>query len=124
MLSIQQAYLDRTIDLKNQLKEAVVQEHQDVIDEKNELKDALQDAADKTINGLRDSLEKDRKLYESDKDEKELTILQMQLAAAQNSGGALSKIRDLQQKISDKQKDMYFTERENQIQDLEDIANK
>lgn len=41
-----------------------------------------------------------------------------------SSGGALSKIRDLENQIQDKQRDMYFTERENSIDDLEDNAQK
>ena len=40
------------------MKDAVVQEHQDAIDQKTEIKDAIKDSADRTISGLRDNLEK------------------------------------------------------------------
>ena len=124
ILDIQNTLRDNSIEVQNLMKDAVQQEHQDAIDQKKELKDAIKDAADKTISGLRDNLEKDKTLYEGDKNKEELGNLQMQLSILRNTNGSISKIRDLQQKIQDKQKDIYFDERELAIDELEDTAQK
>ena len=122
-LDIQQTLIDNTIDLKNQLKDAVVQEHQDIIDQKNELKNAIQDAAEKTVKGLRDSLNKEKQLYDSDQKEKDLAFAQMKLAALQLSGGSGAQIRDAQKAVQDKQKDLYFDQREQAIESIEEANN-
>lgn len=122
LIDIKNTLRENAISVENNFKEAIVQERQNAIDTKNELKDALNNAIDKTINGLKDSLEAERKTYDSDKDEKELTALQSQLALLQSSNGSLGKIRDLQNKIRDKQQQMYFVERENAIDELEKSA--
>lgn len=122
LIDIKNTLRENAISVENNFKEAIVQERQNAIDTKNELKDALNNAIDKTINGLKDSLEAERKTYDSDKDEKELTALQSQLALLRSSNGSLGKIRDLQNKISDKQQQMYFAERENAIDELEKSA--
>ena len=124
MYELDRMMIDNAIEVKNQLKDAIVQEHQDAIDEKNELKDAIQSSADKTVSGLRDSLEKERQVYDNQKSEEELSSLQRQLAIARRSGGSTATIRDLSQKVEDKQRDMYFTGREQQIDTLEEAANK
>lgn len=122
LIDIKNTLRENAISVENNFKEAIVQERQNAIDTKNELKDALNNAIDKTINGLKDSLEAERKTYDSDKDEKELTALQSQLALLRSSNGSLGKIRDLQNKIRDKQQQMYFAERENAIDELEKSA--
>lgn len=123
LLDIQETFRQNTIEVENLMKDAVIQEHQDAIDQKNELKDAIDKAASKTVKGLRDSLDKERQTYDSDKDDKELTNLYMQLAAAR-AGGSAAQIDDLQQKIQDKRQDIYFNQREQAIDEIEESANK
>ena len=123
LLDIQETFRQNTIEVENLMKDAVIQEHQDAIDQKNELKDAIDKAASKTVKGLRDSLDKERQTYDSDKDDKELTNLYMQLAAAR-AGGSAAQIDDLQQKIQDKNQEIYFNQREQAIDEIEESANK
>ena len=123
LLDIQETFRQNIIEVENLMKDAVIQEHQDAIDQKNELKDAIDKAASKTVKGLRDSLDKERQTYDSDKDDKELTNLYMQLAAAR-AGGSAAQIDDLQQKIQDKRQEIYFNQREQAIDEIEESANK
>lgn len=120
----QQILIDKAIELENLVKDAIVQERQNVIDDRKELKDVLDQVTNKTIEGLKDNLEQEKKLFDSDKDNKELSVLQAQLAMLRSSGGSLAKIRDVENQIQDKQQEMYFTERENAIEDLEDTAKQ
>ena len=124
LLEAENELRQKSIDLENAVKDAIVQEHQDVIDEKKELTDAMKDAADKAISGLKDSLDKEKQTYDADTDNKELEVMQAQLATLRLSNGSQSKIQDLAKQIQDKQKDIYFKERELAIDELEDAANK
>ena len=124
LLETENELRQKSIDLENAVKDAIVQEHQDVIDEKKELTDAMKDAADKAISGLKDSLDKEKQTYDADTDNKELEVMQAQLATLRLSNGSQSKIQDLAKQIQDKQKDIYFKERELAIDELEDAANK
>lgn len=124
LLEAENELRQKSIDLENTVKDAIVQEHQDVIDEKKELTDAMKDAADKAISGLKDSLDKEKQTYDADTDNKELEVMQAQLATLRLSNGSQSKIQDLAKQIQDKQKDIYFKERELAIDELEDAANK
>ena len=123
-LDIQQDIIDNSIEVQNLLKDAVVQEHQDIIDEKKEVKDAIKKAADKTVAGLKDSLDRERKVYDSGQNEQELTLLQMRLATLRTSGGSSAEISDLEKQIRQKREDIYFDERELGIENLEEAANK
>ena len=124
LLAINQAFIDNQIEVENLVKDAIVQEHQDAIDTKKSFTDAINDAASKTIEGMRKDLSNEKQTYESDKDNKELTLLRMQLTAAQMSGSSVSKIRDLQKQIQEKQQQMYYDEREKLIDELEDQTNE
>lgn len=123
LLDLQNTLIDNQIEVQNLVKDAVKQEHQDLIDEKKDLTEAIDDAASKTIEGMRNSLEKERKKAESDKDEKELSLLLMQLTAAEMSGSSTSTIRDLQEKIQDKQQEIYFNQQEALIDNFEEMTN-
>ena len=102
LLDLQNTLIDNQIEVQNLVKDAVKQEHQDLIDEKKDLTEAIDDAASKTVEGMRKSLEKEREKAESDKDEKELSLLLMQLTAAEMSGSSKFVIYKKRFKISNK----------------------
>ena len=124
LLAIDQALIDNQIEVENMVKEAVIQEHQDAIDTKKELKDALDDAASRTIDGLRESLDQERSMYDKAQSQQQLATLQRQLEVAQRSGASLSRIQSLQDQVASTQKDMYFTEREELIDNIEESMQR
>ena len=124
LLQVQEQLNQVVNQVNNDLKEAIVAERQELIDKLTEEKEAIQDAADKFTTGLTDALNKERQLYNNDKDEKDLRKLQGQLALAQRSGADLSTIRNYQQQIQSKQRDMYFDERQQQIDAIKEASDK
>ena len=122
--SIQKALIDNQIEVQDLVKDAIVQQHQDAIDNKKKFSEAIEDAANKTITGMRKSLDKEKDIYSENQDKKELSLLRMQLSTAEMSGSSLSKIRDLQTQIQNKQQEMYFNEREKMIDELEEQTNE
>ena len=121
---IEQQLIDNQINVEKMVKDAIVQEHQDAIDAKKDFRDALEKASQNTIDGLNESLNAERSMYERSENESELASLQRQLAVAQMSGGSMSEIQGLQEQIAAKQQEMYFTEREDLINKLDQSMQK
>ena len=119
-----QAIRDNQIEVENKVLDAIVEARQREIDELQKNRDAYQQSVDKMVNGLNQALSEERRLYQTQQDKDDLTKMQRQLAILQRSGGSSSQIKALQDQINSKQQEMYFDAREQQIQDIQDAANK
>ena len=118
-----QQIIDNQISVENRVQQAIEDMRQRAIDEAQDQKDAIQESADKFLQGLNDSLAKERQMYETNESENELNKLRRQLAILQRSGGSASQIRSLQQDIASKEQDSYFTAQENQIEAIQKAAD-
>lgn len=114
---------DNQIDLENKVLDAIVAREQQRIDDAQDERDALEKANQKFLDGLNDSLQKERDLYQRNQDSQELNKLQRQLAILQRSGGSASQIRNLQDQINQKQRDSYFTAQEDQINAIQEASD-
>ena len=114
---------DNQIDLENKVLDAIVEREQRRIDDAQDERDALEKANQKFLDGLNDSLQKERDLYQRNQDSRELNKLQRQLAILQRSGGSASQIRSLQDQINQKQRDSYFTAQEDQINAIQEASD-
>lgn len=121
---IYQDWINNDIDVRNKLRDAIVNREQAVIDKLQEQKDALEESTERFIDGLNDALEKDKQRSDENKADQELTKLQRQLSILQRSGGSATQIKQLQDQISQKQEDMYFDERQKQIEAIQEASDK
>ena len=121
---IYQDWINNDIDVRNKLRDAIVNREQAVIDKLQEQKDALEESTERFIDGLNEALEKDKQRSDENKADQELTKLQRQLSILQRSGGSAAQIKQLQDQISQKQEDMYFDERQKQIEAIQEASDK
>lgn len=106
---------ENTIEVEKEVLKALEESRQAEIDELQDQRDALSDSADKFINGLSDSLNRERDMYSDQESDKELTSLRRQLGILQRSGASASQIRSIQEKISQREQDAYFNQQQKQI---------
>ena len=114
---------DNMIDVQQKVYDAVEHLRQEAIDELQEQRDILADSNQAFIDGLNEQLTQEREMYSKNESDAELTKLQRQLAILQRSGGSASAIRALQDQINSKQQDMYFDERQAQIDAIQKASD-
>lgn len=120
---IMQKIVDNQIEVENKVYDALVDARQAIIDNAQKEMDAYQKNSDEMIDSLNKTLDKERQLYDNQKNSNDLLKLQRQLAILQRSGGSTSQILSLQQQIATKQQDMYFDEKEEQIKALQEASD-
>ena len=121
---ILQEITNNQLEVEDIVLNAIIDAREAEIDELQKERDAYQDSVDRMISGLNDALDNEQKMYEDNENRSELTKLQRQLAILQRSGGSASQIRDLQNQITSQQKDLYFDERQKEIQAIQDASDK
>ena len=119
-----QAMVDNELSIEQDLVKAIEDREQAEIDRLQDERDALDEASSKFLDGLNDSLSKEREMYEKNQAGNELTKLQRQLAILQRSGGSASQIKSLQDQIASKQKDAYFDAQQSQIDAIQEASDK
>lgn len=118
-----QSIIDNQLSLEQRVLTALIDKAQKAIDDLQKSRDAMADANERYINGLNDSLQKQRDMYDRNESANELNKLQRQLAILQRSGGSASQIRSLQQQINDQMQDSYFTTQQDQINAIKEAAD-
>ena len=113
---------ENTIAVEQEVLKAIEDFREREIDELQKQRDALSDSADKFIDGLTDSLNKEREMYNSQQENTELLQMRRQLAILQRSGGSASQIRSLQEQIRQREQEAYFEEQENQINAIKEAS--
>ena len=121
---ILQEITNNQLEVEDTVLNAITDAREAEIDELQKERDAYQKTVDKMISGLNNALDNEQRMYEDDENRSELTKLQRQLAILQRSGGSASQIRDLQNQITSQQKDLYFDERQKEIQAIQDASDK
>ena len=121
---ILQGFVDNELSIEEKLLEAVEAREQQVIDKLQEQRDALEKSTSKFIKGVQDALDKQKQAQEKNDQQEELTKLQRQLGILQRSGGSATQIKQLQDQIAQKQQDMYYNTRQDEIQAVQDAADK
>ena len=114
---------ENTIAVEQEVLKAIEDFREREIDELQKQRDALSDSADKFIDGLTDSLNKEREMYNSQQEDTELLQMRRQLAILQRSGGSASQIRSLQEQIRQREQEAYFEEQEKQINAIKEASN-
>ena len=114
---------ENTIAVEQEVLKAIEDSRKREIDELQKQRDVLSDSTDKFIDGLTDSLNKEREMYNSQQEDTELLQMRRQLAILQRSGGPASQIRSLQQQIRQREQEAYFEEQENQINAIKEASN-
>lgn len=121
---ILQKLVDNQLSLEQTILKAVEDIRQAEIDNLQDERDAYEESVNKMVAGLNESLSNERKMYEAQQDNTELNRLQRQLALLQRTGGSGASIRSLQEQIESKQQDVYFTERQNEIDAIQEAADR
>lgn len=114
---------DNQIAVEQKVLKAVVESRQRQIDEMQEQRDAIEESANKLIDGLSENLQKEQDMYNQQTETDELQKLQRQLAILQRSGGSAAQIADVQQQIAEKQRGMYFDIQQQQIDALQQATD-
>ena len=83
---------DNQLELENKVLNAIEQRSQREIDALSKERQALQESTDNYINGLQDSLNKEKEMYERNQRGEELNRKQRQLDILRRSGGSGSQI--------------------------------
>lgn len=118
-----QAIIDNQVSLENRILSAIENMRQKSIDNAKDQKDAIQESAEKFIDGLSNSLDKERNMYETAENDNELQRMKRQLAILQRSGGSASQIRSLQQNIAERERDTYFQAQQDQIDAIKEASD-
>ena len=106
---------ENTIAVEEEVLKALEESRKAEIDELQKQRDALSNSTDKFIEGLTDSLNKEREMYNTQQNNQELVSMRRQLAILQRSGGSADQIRSLQQQIAQREQDSYFDQQQKQI---------
>ena len=114
---------DNQIAVEDKVLSALTDIRQREIDELQDQRDAIEESAQKVIDGLSSQLAKERDMYTRQESQDELGSLQRQLAILQSSGGSASQIASLQKDINSKQQDAYFDAQQAQIDALQDATD-
>ena len=114
---------DNQIAVEDKVLAALEDSRQRAIDELQDQRDAIEEAAQDVINGLSEQLQKERDMYTTQESQDELSSLQRQLAVLQRSGGSDSQIASLQKEIASKQQDAYFDMQQKQIDALQEASD-
>ena len=122
-MEIQQEYIDNQLSVEEKLLQAIIDREQAEIDRLEGEKEALDEATSAYIDGLNNSLEKEKQMYEQNDTSAETARLQRQLAILQRSGGSAAEIRSLQDQIDSRLQDAYFQEQQDQIDAIQEASN-
>lgn len=114
---------DNQIELEEKIRDAIVEREQQRIDKAKEERDALKESADEFLEGLNNSLNKERQMYQANQSAEDLNKLRRRLAILQRSGGSSSQIRSLQQEIDSKTQDAYFDAQQKQIDAVKEASD-
>ena len=123
MNEILKAQIENQMTVEEKLLKAIEDREQAEIDRIQEEKEQLEQAAQAYIDGLNETLEKERSMYEKNESDAETSRLQRQLAILQRSGGSASEIKSLQDQIDSRLKDAYFEEQQNQIDAIQEASD-
>ena len=118
-----QEYVDNQLELEEQIMKAIEAREQATIDAMTKEKDALSKAASDYINGLTSALQKERDMYNQNKDDQETQRLQRQIAILQRSGGSASEIKSLQDQLSDRLQESYFDAQQKHIDAVKEASD-
>ena len=121
--AILQEYIDNQLTVEQKLMTAIVEREQAEIDRLQKEKEALEEATQKYLDGLNESLDREKEMYEKNESNAETQKLQRQLAILQRSGGSASEIKSLQNQIDSRLQDAYFQEQQDQIDAIEQASN-
>ena len=114
---------DNQIELEEKIRDAIVEREQQRIDKAKEERDALKESADEFLEGLNNSLNKERQMYQANQNAEDLNKLRRRLVILQRSGGSASQIRSLQQEIDSKTQDAYFDAQQKQIDAVKEASD-
>ena len=114
---------DNQIELEEKIRDAIVEREQQRIDKAKKERDALKESADEFLEGLNNSLNKERQMYQANQSAEDLNKLRRRLAILQRSGGSSSQIRSLQQEIDSKTQDAYFDAQQKQIDAVKEASD-
>ena len=120
---ILQEYIDNQLAVEEKLMQAIVDREQAEIDRLQEEKDALEETSQAYIDGLNDSLNREKEMYDKNETAQETSKLQRQLAILQRSGGSTAEIKSLQDQIDSRLQDEYFNKQQEQINAIEEASN-
>lgn len=118
-----QEVIDNQLEVENKVLEAIENREQAIIDELQDERNALAEAADKYINGLNRQLSKEREMYEQQESEENLRKLRRQLGILERSGGSSSQINSLRQQIASAEQDAYFDAQQKQIDAIKEASD-
>ena len=119
-----EGFVKNELSVEKELLKAVEAREQAVIDKLQEQKDALEKANANYIKGIQKALEKERQIEQKNDQQENLTKLQRQLSILQRSGGGAAQIKQLQDQIAQSQKDMYFNDRQEEINAVQEASDK
>ena len=114
---------DNQISVEKMVLKAIEDSRQSAIDNSQNERDAIEKSNSKLIDGLNNQLSKEQNMYSQQESADELSKLERQLAIVQRSGGSATQIADLQQQITEKQKDLYFDMQQKQIEALQEASD-
>ena len=114
---------DNQMAVEEKVLAAIESSRQREIDALSEERRLLQESTDKYIEGLNESLNKEREMYERNQQGEELNRKQRQLDILRRSGGSGSQIRSLESEISGMQKDSYFDQQQTEIDAIKEASD-
>ena len=118
-----QAMKDNQKEVEEAVLGAIVEMREREIEEMQNTRDAIEETNEAFINGLQNSLDKERKMYEDNQNDQELQRNRRQLAILQRSGASASQIAQLQEKVDQQAQDQYFEKQQEQIDAIQEASD-
>ena len=120
---LMQEIVDNQLAVEDKVLEAIENREQAIIDELQDERNALADAADKYLDGLNKQLSKEREMYQQAESAENLRKLRRQLGILERSGGSASQISSLREQISSAEQDAYFDAQQQQIDAIKEASD-
>lgn len=121
---ILKAIQENQLNLENQVLDAIEHQREEVIENLEKEKDAIDKTTKAYIDGLNKQLEQEKKFYQKQKSDEELNKARRQLGILQRSGGSASQIESLKQQIAGLEQTAYFDKQQEQIDAVQEASNK
>ena len=121
---IEQTIIDNQIQLENTIYDTLVEAIEREIEELEEQKDLIEEANKNYINGLKNALSDEQKMYSSNENIGDRESLQRRLALLRRSGGSASEIYELEKQLDDMLKSEYFDKQQELIENISDANDE
>lgn len=119
-----QEFVDNQLSVEDRLIKAIEDREQAIIDKMEDQLNATKEASTNYIEGLTQTLAREKDMYNINQNQQETASLQRKLAILQRSGGSAADIKSLQDQLDARLQTDYFDSVQKQIDTIQEASDK